>query len=327
MNQKLRFLIKTANVYIHYKIKRYIPFALYLRISNRCNLKCKFCDFWKQKEDSDLDLVSISRVIYDAAKIGIPYLSVYGGEPLLREDLSKIGKLARRKGIVCALTTNGTLLNDSRVTDILNSFDIIKVSFAGLEEKHDGCVGYKGSFKKTIRGLNNLLKYPRKSQIIIHYLVNKENISDIAGFVKKFKNLVDSICFLPENGSESFFSTPQFIKQWKKMKAKYNIGDSDLFIEQQKIDRCDAGKLYFTIMPNGNVNACNVHQDLILGNIENQRFLDIYRNGINKEIQKRINNCTGCYMKCTTELSQIFQMPIYKIPLRLPRLVRTYKIL
>jgi len=326
---KLRFIIKTANVYIRYKLRRYTPFALYLPITYRCNLKCNFCNVWKYHSKKELGLSKIYEIIDDTKRIGIPYISVFGGEPLLRKDLQLIGKAIQKSGIVAALTTNGTLINKYRAKSLLDSFDIIKISFTGLKKTHEINTGIKNSYKRTVNGLNSLIKFTNKKiQIIIHFVINKNNLNEIEDFIKEFKDKVNLICLLPENRPGSIFDDTSFYNKWKEIKGKYNIGDSNYFIENlnSKDEICDAGKLYLTIHPNGDVNACNVHQKLIMGNIHDRSFYEIYKSGISPEIKKRIKNCDGCYMKCTTEISQIFRIPFYKLIFNLPTLMRTYRI-
>ncbi|MFW9877256.1 MAG: radical SAM/SPASM domain-containing protein [Candidatus Thorarchaeota archaeon] len=326
---KLVFLSKCANVYIHYKLRKYIPFALYLPITFRCNHRCNFCTIWKYKIKNELSLNNIYSIIDDAKRIGIPYISVFGGEPLLRYDLEKIGKKIQSKGIVAALTTNATLIDEKRAKNIVNSFDIVKVSFSGLNKTHDSNTNVKNSFQKASRGLDNLIKFNNgRAQIIIHFLVKKNNFHEIDDFVKKFEKKVDLISFIPENIGDSIFRNKEFINKWKKIKKFSNIGDSDDYIESltSKKRICDAGKLFFTIYPDGSVNACNSYQNLIIGNIHKKGFYELFKLGLNNNLKRKIKNCDGCYMKCTTEVSQIFRIPFYKLFLKLPRLIRTYKL-
>jgi len=319
--------MKSANVYIHYKLKKYIPFALYLPLTYDCNLRCKFCDVWKNKS-KELSKDQIFSVIDDAKKIGIPYISVFGGEPLLRNSVEAIGKRIKDNGIVAALTTNGFLIDKNRAKSLTDAYDIIKVSFCGLEKTRDKCTGVHGSFKKSLQGLSLLLKYAKRTQINIHYVVREDNLNEVDAFVAKFKDRVNAIHFLPENNLDKKFASYKFKNKWKELKKTQKIADSNNFIDGLTSNKtiCDAGRLYYTILPDGSVNACNGHQKIILGDVKTS-FYKIYRKGLSKEHNKIIQTCKGCYMKCTTEVSQIFRMPIHKLIWNLPSLMKTYGLL
>lgn len=65
------------------------PANLSINITTRCNSRCIYCDCWKSggpaiKEPA---LEDIKRLYISITKLGVHYVSLSGGEPLLRDDL------------------------------------------------------------------------------------------------------------------------------------------------------------------------------------------------------------------------------------------------
>lgn len=324
----LKFYLRTGRVYVNYKLKKYVPFSIYLSLTYKCVLKCTHCFIHKQNVKGELTTYQLYNIIDDINKLKVPYINFWGGEPLLRPDLTKLGEYAKQKGIISSVTTNGNLITKRMAEQLVRSFDIIKVSFKGLEYAHDNTTKIKGSYKRTEKGLINLLKVkPEGVQIIINLVVNQQNSAEIKKFVELYHDKADLISFLPEHVGTKVYSNPRFIKDWIYLSKKFNIGDSEIFTSNLRFttDYCDAGKLYCSIYPNGTVYACDVRRECVLGNVNNQRFYDIWKNK-NAEIEKKISECPGCYMKSTVEVSQIFRMHPLQILMKTPMLIKRYKL-
>ena len=91
----------------------------YLRLSltDRCNLRCRYCMPQGDAELPRLDLLSydeLLRLVGIVVGMGMNKLRLTGGEPLVRPGVMDfIGRLAAIEGLVdIRLTTNGVLLAD-----------------------------------------------------------------------------------------------------------------------------------------------------------------------------------------------------------------------
>jgi cyclic pyranopterin phosphate synthase len=90
----------------------------YLRISitNRCNLRCVYCnprgDFEAEDGPETLSFDEICRIARLCSRCGVGKIRLTGGEPLLRKNVvDLVRKLARIDGIEdLSMTTNGVLL-------------------------------------------------------------------------------------------------------------------------------------------------------------------------------------------------------------------------
>ncbi|MGB2970998.1 MAG: radical SAM protein, partial [Candidatus Competibacter sp.] len=81
----------------------------------RCNLACKHCYSISADTDfsGELSTEEIFTVMDDLKAFRVPVLILSGGEPLLRPDIFTIAQRAKDKGFYVALSSNGTLIDQS----------------------------------------------------------------------------------------------------------------------------------------------------------------------------------------------------------------------
>lgn len=135
---------------------------LRIKLTDRCNMRCKMCGQWRLKEISKNQIVHKS---YELALnqwkdfIGsLPYnrdLIVYlwGGEPFLFKGVIELIRTIKKKGYRCAITTNGYFLEEHAEAIVRLGLDYLEVSVDGNPELHDRIRGIYGSFKKIEKGL------------------------------------------------------------------------------------------------------------------------------------------------------------------------------
>lgn len=183
----------------------------YMRISltEHCNMACKYCFVDRIHENksnmSEELFVKIMGWFIDQNRDKSPLVQYFGGEPLLRMDLIRIGnemlKQAKSQGIlrdyVQEVVTNGTLLDDEIVTFMFTNNINISVSIDGFKEIHDKNRIFQdgtGSFNKVTEGLKryeavggrvSLFITPTNDNIehfpeIISYFVEELHAKDIS---------------------------------------------------------------------------------------------------------------------------------------------------
>ncbi len=172
-----------------------LPQQVYWVINEECNLKCRFCNFWKgiYREDGrrPLSTANIKSIIDKASRAGIPYLLFTGGEPFLRPDLPEILEYAAKRMPCVRVQTNGTLLTDAKLQSIVNrrSLDELWISVDGIGSTHDRFRGCEGIFEKVIGALKSidLLKKKHSARlpyIVVHTVVNKECMEELPQILK-----------------------------------------------------------------------------------------------------------------------------------------------
>lgn len=145
---------------------------LTLQVTQRCNLRCKYCVYSGIYDDRNRTHGDYDMSLDTAIKAINFYLSktsesdsytfgFYGGEPLLKFDLIEkcvnyINDNAKDKNVNYTITTNGTLINNKIITFLAkNNFSIV-ISMDGSKEDHNINRVFKngeGSYDKIISNL------------------------------------------------------------------------------------------------------------------------------------------------------------------------------
>ncbi|AZC24538.1 MULTISPECIES: heme d1 biosynthesis radical SAM protein NirJ [Pseudomonas] len=132
------------------------PPVVIWNLLRRCNLTCKHC--YATSADSvfrdELDTPAALQVIDDLAEAGVKVLILSGGEPLLRDDLFQLSAHARAHGMFVALSSNGTLIDESNIEQVSAAdFDYVGISIDGLQDTHDSFRQLKGSFARSLKAM------------------------------------------------------------------------------------------------------------------------------------------------------------------------------
>ena len=173
-------------------LDRYDREINYLRVSitDRCNLRCKYC---MPKEglsllghDDILKYEEISRIVSTAAKMGITKVRITGGEPLVRRGVvGFVNSLSTIEGLRdISLTTNGILLEELAEKLFAAGMRRINISMDSLNpEKYTHITG-GGNLNKVLAGIEEVHRVgfsPIKINIVAMKGFNDNEILD---FVK-----------------------------------------------------------------------------------------------------------------------------------------------
>ncbi len=283
-------------------------------LTYRCNSKCSMCNIWKfpTHPKDEVSLETLDKIPY-----GVDYLNLTGGEPTLRNDLPEIVDLLYPRAMQLEISSNG--LHTERLEPIIKKYPDIKIrlSLDGFELTNDSIRGEKDGFKKKVNGLIRLKELGGKD-LGFAITIQDDNASEV----------VELFRFAEENAFELATSTLhngfQFHKSdnvpYDRMKVAHQI--EDLIVEQLKTAnvknwfrgylnlgliakvlghdrmlRCTAATDFVFIDPWSDAYACNVRPDLLLGNLEEQTWDEIYNGSKVDQIRDEVFHCKqNCWM-------------------------------
>lgn len=161
---------------------------LRLSITDRCNLRCKYCMPEKgiklTSRQAMLSYEEIINVVKILSELGISKVRLTGGEPLIRDDiLDLIKELKKIEGIEdISLTTNGLLL-DKYLDDLYKlGIERINISLDTLDSKKYREITRGGEVSKVLNAISNSVKIGIKSikvnTVITRYL-DEEDIYNL----------------------------------------------------------------------------------------------------------------------------------------------------
>lgn len=166
---------------LHYPL--IMPTTVKWEVTNRCNLRCRHCLVDAEKKmDQELSSEEALGLIDASVHLGVHNLGILGGEPLLRDDVFTIMEYASSKRLDVTLTTNAIAIDEAVASKLaaLRLHDLA-VSVDGIGEVHDKFRGVRGAFDRTIRGINNLVKY--RVPFAIFTVVSKHNLHQVGDIV------------------------------------------------------------------------------------------------------------------------------------------------
>ncbi|UCG90286.1 MAG: radical SAM protein [Candidatus Heimdallarchaeota archaeon] len=168
------------------------PIAIVWNFTHRCNLKCLHCyqDSYSSLDahsyPTELSTIEALKVVDIVTKSGCGSLSFSGGEPLIRDDFYDIAKHTSERGLLCTLSTNGTMIDHTIAKKLISSgVSGISISLDSLDSKfHDELRGAVGAHAKALRGIEVCAENGQFKELIIAVTLTNKNLKDIPGFIE-----------------------------------------------------------------------------------------------------------------------------------------------
>jgi cyclic pyranopterin phosphate synthase len=165
----------------------------YLRISvtDRCNLRCKYCmpedgiEF--KKHDEILSYEQIIKIVKIGKKLGIEKVRITGGEPLVRKDLSKLINglnILDLKDI--SITTNGVLFAEQAAALKKAGLDRVNLSIDTLKKDKYKKITRRDRFEAVISGIEAAFNFsfaPVKLNVVLMKGINDDELLDFARLI------------------------------------------------------------------------------------------------------------------------------------------------
>ncbi len=138
----------------------HIPPFLIASITSSCNLFCKGCyaranhSCGEHSEKNELTCREWERIFREAEGLGISFILLAGGEPLIRKDV--IEKAAAFQNIIFPIFTNGTMIDDTWVTFFNKNRNLVPIfSIEGNQSQTDDRRG-KGIYQTLVKAMDNM---------------------------------------------------------------------------------------------------------------------------------------------------------------------------
>jgi radical SAM protein with 4Fe4S-binding SPASM domain len=217
-----------------------VPDKLEIDLTKRCNLNCVHCSREASPEadtEGELTPLELFHLVKQAGEIGVPALTLMGGEPTTHPYFLELAFYARHCGInYVSTSTNGLLVDDEKAKMMATIFSDVQVSLHGATaEVHDRIVGRDGAFALATRAVE-LLRHHGANDINISFSVMQENRHQMREMISLAKKLGGtSIRFLGLTSEGRGACLPQL--NWND---RQEISD---FIRTCREERDESGKL------------------------------------------------------------------------------------
>lgn len=249
-------------------------FNINLEVTKRCNARCNFCDYWKEKPAEELrDYVDVVR------KLNPLSVSLTGGEPLLREDLPDlIASLRRNFGFLfISLITNGWLLTKEKGIELWEAgLDEMSISLDYLDSRHDEGRCLPGLTEHILAVAPELQS--AGVNLCFNVVLKSGNYREAPQLVRECAKMGIKVsvsaynCWRTNNTShmidpDELRELEGVIRELQVIKKTFgNLTSSPLYLERipeffvkKTIPGCTAGINWIQVTPDGMIKRCSDH--------------------------------------------------------------------
>lgn len=284
--------------------------TLIFEVTQRCNHACLHCyNVWngangfetyptypRGELDTSQTLALLAKALDET---GCRHITLTGGEPLLREDLPQILGLLSRRRVMTTLISNGRLLNEERVVDLLErGVDLFELPLLShRRETHDRLCSSPGAFDAVLAAMANVRYYG--GQFVAVFVATRLNLPDLPGAIKLAvafgaRGLMLNRFNAGGRGRAHQAALSPSAEEIRRALVTANAASAELqfpiscsipiqpcLVEPGEFPNlgfgyCAAGtdRAYYTLDPLGNLRPCN-HSPTILGNLLEEPFDDL----------------------------------------------------
>lgn len=251
------------------------PLAATFELTDRCNLKCVHC-YINQPAGSvshraeELTTEQVKQVLDKMVDAGALFVTLTGGEVLLRPDFPEIYMHAKKRGMLVTVFTNGTLITEE-IADLFAAYKPVSVEltlYGFTRETYERVTGSSNTFDHARRGIQMLVDRDIKLVLKTFVLtINRHEHDQIAALAQeigaRFRS--DATIWPRLDGSQEALkyqiplddlvdleqSTPERLSEWVTL-AKANSNK----VRGEYVFNCGAGVHSYHVDSLGRMSVC-----------------------------------------------------------------------
>jgi len=304
-------------------------------LTRHCNLACQHCYMdARGKAEDEMSLEEGLRLEDELADLRIPILILTGGEPLLCKNFYPLAFHAREIGLRTVVSTNGTLITpevarllaEARIRYVGVSLD------AAAPHRHDAFRGVAGAHDRALQGLRNARDAGLKTGLRI--TLTRDNWQDVPALLNlALEEDIPRFCLyhLVPTGRGAGMAdrdvTPEQRRSVIRLLAEAAVELKDKNIEilttdspmdgayllellkddprQEQARRllasaggCSTGVKVANINHRGDVHPCHFMPHIVVGNVRERSFRDIWIDHPSQELLALRDMKSGLKGKC-----------------------------
>ncbi len=291
----------------------YRPRIAVWELTLRCNLNCRHCGSKAGRaRDDELALHEALHLADELAELGCRFLTLSGGEPLLRKDWPIIAERLIEKGVTVGMISNGILFDDAQAsTAKAVGLETVAFSLDGLQESHEYQRRVPGQWQVVLDAIETCKRHKIRPSVVT--TINRRNLPELeqvrtllrergvlrwqVQFATPTGNMADNRSLLMEP-KDVLVAIPLIAKMCKddQLPKVYPGHDVGYYGEPEEALRhhseqlpvwtgCTAGMSVIGIESNGNIKGClslpsamNNENRFIEGNVRERSLTEIWKN-------------------------------------------------
>jgi MoaA/NifB/PqqE/SkfB family radical SAM enzyme len=291
------------------------PFQCFVQVTNRCNMRCGFCDFWPNgaHPSEELTVAEYRTLADEMAGLGTFLVSLEGGEPFVRPDVIDIVRAFSGRHLP-VLYTNGWFIDDKAAHQLFAAgLAQVGVSIDYPDaDRHDRNRGLPGTWGRAWRAVDLLREAAPHGgrQVHVMTVLMRDNADDLEPLLRQSaehgvghcltllsvngfrREKTGGECPLPGVGA-------RLLDLWRRY-SHFRVFRDYLerlgpFLAGEDMPTCRAGLQSFNVDHVGNVAPCIEKIDQIVGNVRRESLRAIHRRLVEANAGK---GCQQCWTVC-----------------------------
>lgn len=277
------------------------PYYGFIEVTRKCPSMCRICaiDTGRGCEDL-LSLEEIIRVIDQFKDMGVQFVALTGGDPLMRPEILEILTYIRDLGLIGGFSSSLLTLTEEVAAELSRLGTKVQVSMDGSKPEINDYNRGPGSFEKAMRGMDLLRRH--KVEFRLAFCIMKHNIDDIPDMIeladrvgareiafRKIKllgralEIKDEVYPSPHDMTRAYALLYRAAYGRDPEAAKINAKYNDVVIRGRgsEFDRlpCGAGRNIIHVTYRGDLVPCSLFTEdkFVQGNIRKDRIEDVWR--------------------------------------------------
>jgi len=300
-----------------------VPLNVMVSVTNRCQARCRYCSI-PDRDQRELSTRELLDLFDELRELGTRRIGLWGGEPLLRDDIGELVDHAKRRcGFHVSLDTNGYLV-PRRLAELRN-LDVLAISYDGPAEGHD-VNREAGSHRRVEEALRLAARTHQVLSITVLTAASLGSVdpvlalADQAGFDATFQ-LLHLTSNLGTEAERALLPEPEALRATlrhlvARKRAGAPIANSLAYLEhllawpdhgtcqstERRGPRCWAGKLFCNVDTDGKVYPCSRLIDRVPArSIRDGGFAAAYRDVAS-------TSCRGCTASSLVEYNLVHSL-------------------
>ena len=291
-------------------------------VTYRCNAACEFCHFaehGKYKDYPHAKLSDFKNNVTQLAELGVKFIDLTGGEPLLNKDIAEMAEFARSKKMQTSITTN-TLLYKKYAEALAGKVNLLHFSLDSPDEEEHNSIRKVNCYNSVLKSIDiakGLGEFPD-----ILFTVTNDTYKKLP---RMHELAAKHDLLLIVNPVFSYFGNPGLSNEAMDFVEEYVQGKSDVYLNPS----------FIKLRRNGGNHIdkplCKAVSRVMVISPMNEIILPCYHFGKDKikidkpikEIQEsekykyflsmegQFNFCEGCTVNCYFEPSFAFPTNLY----------------
>jgi AdoMet-dependent heme synthase len=292
-------------------LKLNIPLSVQLDLTYRCNERCVHC-YLDHDDHGEMTTAEIKDLLDQMAEAGVFYLTISGGEIMMRRDFFDILEHARLRTFCVKLKTNGVLIREKEAARLRElGVESVQISiYSHRPEVHDAITKMPGSLRQSLDAVRFLRQ--QGLYVTMANVLMTENAADykqvrLLAQELDAKFIIDPTVTPMMDGDRSILKLNVDQAALKEVFRNGDlVGNVEEFcappaaVDQDDLDSlpCSAGHTACYVSPYGDVYPC-VQFPLPSGNVRETKFVDIWRDSPQlKEVRtitlRDMSSCSQC---------------------------------